>query len=291
MKLQRPDQSTIWIILGIVGFAWRCHAATLTLNESSTLKGPEWAELETKEYANPATPYSTRRILLPKPLTSLEGLKKLNPEIDQALPAIAELLKDAKLSERFAEMYHRKVLHIEGGHPLSAEDYFDCATILETTARGQKVILWQSRMDVDTDGSDPNRLSALEDYDPSLKDPWFQPLLSYRWIQKPATENPFQPRLRSTITALQKIHAALDSMPKPTEQIKKFDEKVGERAEGHTRKIAPNWTGRSHRSPSTILLLWSRSRGRISHRARSPPWWWVPASTRASWVTKAVPTK
>ncbi|MDD5350105.1 MAG: glycoside hydrolase family 75 protein, partial [Chthoniobacteraceae bacterium] len=72
-----------------------------------------------------------------------------------------------------------------------------CETILELrhpqTLR--TAVLMQADMDVDTDGSDPDRLPAVNPDDPT-----FQPMTSYRWPKQTELVNPFlagrQARLR-----------------------------------------------------------------------------------------------
>lgn len=69
---------------------------------------------------------------------------------------------------------------------------YDCDTVMEIgdpkAPDGQRILLFQSDMDIDADGSDGERLSSPSDYG---KDDQFQPEASYRWREAPRVENPF----------------------------------------------------------------------------------------------------
>lgn len=130
--------------------------------------------------------------LMPQAITQMADLEKLNPGLGQALPGLAKLLPEAKVSHKFARLYRNKALQIAGGEALDFKDYFDCATVLDLrdADTGRTAILFQSDMDSDTDGTDPRRFPGIEDYPAALTDPAFQPTLAYTWNEKGTPANP-----------------------------------------------------------------------------------------------------
>jgi hypothetical protein len=68
---------------------------------------------------------------------------------------------------------------------LSRHNFFDCETILELqhAQTRRRALFIQADMDVDTDGSDPDRVPEVDGASPT-----FQPFTSYRWARK--TSNP-----------------------------------------------------------------------------------------------------
>ena len=71
---------------------------------------------------------------------------------------------------------------------LTRHNFYDCETILELQLPETKrrALLIQSDMDVDEDGSDPDRIPEVDSS--SLT---FQPFTSYRWLKKTDRVNPF----------------------------------------------------------------------------------------------------
>ncbi|WP_395749704.1 glycoside hydrolase family 75 protein [Prosthecobacter sp.] len=148
----------------------------------------------------------TVSVLRPRPLTKIEALEKLNPGLSSALPQLAGLLSSAEVSPKFKSFYDAKISAIKDGDIMSTDDYFDCATVLHLTspATGRKAVLFQSDMDVDTDGTDPVRLSRLQDYDDARISRSFQPLLAYSWAQSAGQRaaNPFVQYYADTLSKL-----------------------------------------------------------------------------------------
>jgi hypothetical protein len=135
---------------------------------------PEWVEgtsepLPLKKSATPAylQVQKTVSVIRPEPLRKIEALEKLNPGLSSALPQLTELLRTAEVSPKFKSFYDAKISALADGESMSTDDYFDCATVLHLIAptTGRKAVLFQSDMDVDTDGTDPVRLARLQDYD------------------------------------------------------------------------------------------------------------------------------
>jgi len=137
----------------------------------------------------------TVTLIRPQPLTQLSDLEKLNPGLSKVLPRLAKLFPTATVSPKFAALYAAKVEAVKGGYLMPAHSYFDTPTAVTFTApeTGRKVFLFQSDMDVDTDGSDPVRMSKLKDYDDARVSRSYQPLLAYSWAKADSetAESPF----------------------------------------------------------------------------------------------------
>ena len=135
------------------------------------------------------------RVRVPQAHKSLEDLHKLNPELGSVLPWLENSLKDASISPLFEEFYKRKVASLQSNlnrldSLLSRHNFFDIETLLElrNPATNRRALLIQSDMDVDTDGSDGDRVAKLDEKENSST---FQPFTSYRWQKKTATPNPY----------------------------------------------------------------------------------------------------
>ena len=133
------------------------------------------------------------RVRVPKPHSDLDALLSLNPDLAKMLPKLGTLMASAAVSPLFEEFYQRKVANIQSNLSkleslLSRHNFFDIETILELQDpdTGRKAILVQSDMDVDTDGSDGDRLSITDGVSST-----FQPFTSYRWPKKTRNSNPF----------------------------------------------------------------------------------------------------
>jgi hypothetical protein len=133
------------------------------------------------------------RVRVPKPHQSMDELLQLNPELGTALPELALLLESAKLSPLYEEFYQRKLTSLQTNLTrldtlLSRHNFFDIETILELESplTKRRVLLIQSDMDVDTDGSDGDRVTTVEGVSTT-----FQPFTSYRWPKVTTKPNPF----------------------------------------------------------------------------------------------------
>lgn len=137
----------------------------------------------------------TVRVRVPRPHQSLPELQKLNPEIPNILPSLESLLSTAKPSVIFEELYQRKIANVQSNLArldslLSRHNFFDTETILELEHPDthRRALLVQADMDVDTDGSDGDRLNAT-----TGESSTFQPFTSYRWPKLSKRPNPFLP--------------------------------------------------------------------------------------------------
>jgi hypothetical protein len=133
------------------------------------------------------------RVRVPKPHTSLEELSKLNPELPTVLPGLPILLDTAKISPAFDELYRLKVTNIQSNLTrfdalLSRHNFYDTETVLELEhpISKRRALLVQSDMDVDTDGSDGDRVTEVE-----ANSQTFQPFTSYNWPKKTQQPNSF----------------------------------------------------------------------------------------------------
>jgi hypothetical protein len=133
------------------------------------------------------------RVRVPKPHQNMEELLQLNPELGTALPELAVLLEGARISPLYEEFYQRKLASLQGNLTrlealLSRHNFFDIETILELESplTKRRALLIQSDMDVDTDGSDGDRVSSVEGVSTT-----FQPFTSYRWPKLSPKPNPF----------------------------------------------------------------------------------------------------
>ncbi len=134
----------------------------------------------------------TVKVDVPKPHTSLEELRKLNDKLDKALPGLAMLLPTAKVSRDFDELYRAKVTSIKTSlnrldSLLTRHNFYDCETILELRhpETKRRALLIQADMDVDTDGTDGDRLFTAD-----MSSRTFQPFTSYRWEKLTKVPNP-----------------------------------------------------------------------------------------------------
>lgn len=160
------------------------------------------------------------KVKVPKPNSDLDSLSKLNPALPTLLPGLGEMLNKARVSDKYEALYGRKLAQLQRALPrldllLSRHNFFDCETILELrhpqTLR--TVLLLQADMDVDTDGSDPDRLPAV---DPS--DPTYQPMTSYRWPKQTELVNPFLAGRQARLRAVEAELAAAKGMGAPRRQ-------------------------------------------------------------------------
>jgi hypothetical protein len=217
-------------------------------------KLPDWVvgEKEPLPLRNPVQPSYIEverkgTVLRPEPLTQPEELEKLNPGLLAVLPGVRDLIRGANVSPKFKLLYDAKIKLASEGSPLGARSYFDCATVLEMqdAKSGRNVLLLQSDMDTDTDGTDPVRLPLLKDYDDARSSRSFQPVLAFSWGKGAnGAVNPFPKYFEDTLANLRALQREVkgfaDSDPGPVWQDMKkhFDEQVSllERRANYFRK-------------------------------------------------------
>ena len=107
------------------------------------------------------------QIKVPTPARTAAELAHSAPTLANALPKLPALLDHAEISKFFYGIYQNKtdLLHLSLTHLdalLPRDIFYDTDTILELTDPDthRKALLIQSDMDVDSDGSDPERLNV-----------------------------------------------------------------------------------------------------------------------------------
>jgi hypothetical protein len=153
----------------------------------------------TTEVASPGS-YSLHldlHVRIPHAVTSQEGLAALNPALPAVFPSLGKWLQTAQVSPFYERLYRHKIQSLQQSllrldQLLSRHAFYDCETILElqppavAPAAPRKVLWIQSDMDVDSDGSDADRVPGVD-----ASSQTFQPLTSYKWTKRGAVPNPF----------------------------------------------------------------------------------------------------
>ena len=147
----------------------------------------------------------TLRVKVPKANLNLASLTKLNEALPKLLPGLESLLPTARISPAYEALYRRKLTLLQKDLArldllISRHNFFDCETILElqNPATSRAAVLLQADMDVDTDGSDPDRLPAVDGSSNT-----FQPMTSYRWPKRTSLVNPFLPGRLARVHAVE----------------------------------------------------------------------------------------
>ncbi|MDA0811648.1 MAG: glycoside hydrolase family 75 protein [Verrucomicrobia bacterium] len=159
--------------------AWKLKPSERT---SDSLRAGGKSYIETIEFVRPSA------------AKTAEQLESINPNLPRVLSGFRKLMESAEVSERYEELYDRKIARLKKGELSTSHNYFDCETALRLVYpdTGRKVFLLQSYMDVVTDGSDPGRASKIEDYDLARTSDWYLPETSYTWARESGSaENPF----------------------------------------------------------------------------------------------------
>ena len=112
---------------------------------------------------------------MPEPGRTAAELAHSAPTLAAALPKLPALLEKAEVSKFFFGIYQNKtdllrqnLTHLDALLP--RDMFYDTDTILELTDPDtkRKALLIQSDMDVDSDGSDPDRLNEVDAARPDL---------------------------------------------------------------------------------------------------------------------------
>ena len=183
------------------------------------------------------------RLRVPTPNKSIEELAQVSPELPRLLPALQTMLTPDSVSPFFAELYETKLRRIRANltrldQLLSRHNFYDCQTILQFKhpETQRKAVLIQSEMDVDSDGSDSDRLPAG-----SGTSAFFQPFTSYRWAKRTANPSAYlgmlEERIKTheaeaavkTTTAARKteLKAAITQSRDGIDQLKRFSFLIG----------------------------------------------------------------
>jgi len=150
------------------------------------------------------------KVKVPKPHSDLRELRKLNDNLPTLLPWLETTLPQARVSQFYDDFYRLKVNSLKRDLPrldqlISRQHFFDCETALQmlNPATKRRALLIQASMDVDTDGSDSDRVPVVDGASST-----FQPMTSYKWPKKTDHPNPF---LASSAERLRKYEQELAS--------------------------------------------------------------------------------
>jgi len=159
-------------------------------------------------------------VRVPHAVTSQQDLATLNPALPSLLPTLGQWLQSAHVSPLYERLYQRKLKSLQANlvrldQLLTRHDFFDCQTILEVQPPGSShKLLWiQSDMDVDSDGSDPDRVPIVDGSSQT-----FQPITSYKWPKRGPSPNPFLPPREAHLLTLQSS-LALATTPLQRQQL------------------------------------------------------------------------
>jgi hypothetical protein len=182
------------------------------------------------------------KVKIPKPHQSLEEISRLNPQLPQLLPDLTAMLKTGKISPVFDDLYRLKCNSLQTNLNrldalLTRHNFYDCETLLELQHPQSKrrVLFIQSDMDVDTDGSDTDRVPEVEGASST-----FQPFTSFRWPKKTQTPSSFAAPREARIKQLEQelangpaaarstqIKALITELKEEISDLKKFSFLIG----------------------------------------------------------------
>ena len=153
-------------------------------------------------------------VRVPKANFSVAELGRVNPHLPKMLPGLPTLLSNGKISGFYHKLYENKVNGIEKNLTrlnklLDRHNFFDCETILELQHPQTKrfALLIQSDMDVVADGSDGDRMPAMESA--IYSSDYYQPFTSYEWAKTdPKSPNPLLAKWQARYEALKKDSGA-----------------------------------------------------------------------------------
>jgi glycosyl hydrolase group 75 (putative chitosanase) len=164
-------------------------------------------------------------VRVPKAAQTIAELSEPDPSLPTVLPGLAAMLPASKVSDFYYGLYQLKVesLGRELGRLeqlLSKHNFFDCNTILELTnpQSTRKVLLIQSDMDVNADGSDSDRTLEVDGSSAN-----FQPYTSYRWPKR--TDQPSQ-FLSDCQAKLKQVESELVLKTTPADKKKALHEQI-----------------------------------------------------------------
>ncbi len=145
------------------------------------------------------------QIKVPTAARAADELTRSAPALLTTFPKLPALLEKADVSKFYFGLYQNKTELLRQNLPrldvlLSRDTFYDTDTILELQDPDtrRRALLIQSDMDVDTDGSDADRLLDIDTSDAS-----FQPLTSYRWPRRTAAVNPLLNNYRDRLARLE----------------------------------------------------------------------------------------
>jgi hypothetical protein len=178
----------------------------------------------------------TVKVRVPKAHQSIDELEALNPQLRTLLPALPQLLERAQVSPFYDNLYRLKLANMQTNLNrldvvLSRHNFYDTETILELEhpETKRRALFVQADMDVDEDGSDPERVPEVDGS--SLT---YQPFTSYNWRRKTNAVNPFLPGREEALVAAEKELAKPGLAADRTKVLKTQVEKL--KSEVHSLK-------------------------------------------------------
>src|SRR5438876_10461833 len=130
---------------------------------------------------------------LPSPNKTVEERAKIIPRLPALLPGLTAMLSPDPVSPLFAELYNTKVKMLRENLVrldllLSRHNFYDCQTVLhlQHPQSHRKALLLQADMDVDSDGSDGDRMPVGTGAPTN-----FKPFTSFKWAKKTPAPNPY----------------------------------------------------------------------------------------------------
>ncbi len=134
-------------------------------------------------------------VRVPTPNRTLEELATVTPQLPKLLPQLSKTMGPDSVSPLFQELYDLKIRTLRQDlvrldQLLSRHNFYDCQTILrlQHPETKRRAILLQAEMDVDADGSDPDRVPVIDGSSAN-----FKPFTSYHWKKKTSRPSPFLP--------------------------------------------------------------------------------------------------
>ena len=163
------------------------------------------------------------KVRVPKPNVNAHELALLNDALPNVLPGLEALIATAKVSPFYETLYQLKLRSLQQSlvrldQILPRHDFYDCETVLELQQPDTKrrALLIQADMDVDTDGSDSDRVPNVDGSSPT-----FQTMTNYKWPKKTAVPNPFLASREAKLQQLESdLAAAKDAPAQRKEQIR-----------------------------------------------------------------------
>ena len=189
----------------------------------------------------------TLKVRIPKPATTMDQIRRQNPNLGNLLPELAALINQGKVSGFYHYLYDLKekaiLTNLKRLDKLpTRHNFYDLDTLLELEHQTtkQKVLLMQADMDVVSDGSDGDRMPSFDDY--ILKSTHFQPSTSYGWPKVTTKLNPVIPKLEDELREAREklktprltkeekasLSARIEEIPRITGDLKKRSYLIGQ---------------------------------------------------------------
>lgn len=167
----------------------------------------EPGRLASQERETPASYALDLKLQIKEPVASktLPELTASAPTLAAQIPKLAKLLETAQVSKFYFGIYQLKTDLLRQNLTrldalLAPDTFYDTETVLELQDPDsqRRALLIQTDMDVDSDGSDPDRVNDIDSSDPN-----FQALTSYKWPKRTAASSAFLKPRQDRLTRLE----------------------------------------------------------------------------------------